>query len=594
MAKTGDASSDPDLEMTEDKNDSYQNSKTKEAEAAENEAANAPPAREGILKELEGDKMHVLVLFFLYVLQGIPLGLGNSIPLILTERDVAYKEQAMFSFAGYPFAMKLLWAPLVDSVYLAKFGRRKSWLVPVQYLIGITMLILSQYVDYFLGIAENPKDNTPPDVTSLTALFFILNFLAATQDVAVDGWALTMLKPKNVGYAATCNSVGQTTGWCLGYILYTNLESYDVLDLSQFLLFWGIVFLITTTLIAIFKTEKHTSSGTAVAPEVTSDGDAEHEQPDLGLIETYKVLWKMLRHPLIQVMMVVLFTFSFGFSASDSMTNLKMIENGVPREKITQLAIPMIPVKILFTIFISRYTVGPRPMNVWLYSFLPRLVLGLAMLVIVYIPPLLISEDGGLPTAYYVLVIAMYAVHRVFLYAMFVAIMAFFARISDPAVGGTFMTFLNTITNLGGMWPSSFVLWFVDLITVKNCVPETEGTFGSPLISNRTISTSLFSNETLSTFFNATSLEDNVCLGADEVKACKAGGMTCETITEGYYILSGVCFAVGFLWFVWGWRTIRKLQTIEVQEWRVVNKVQVPEDEKKQKDEQKFKYFYCF
>ena len=30
-----------------------------------------------------------------------------------------------------------------------------------------------------------------------------------TQDVAVDGWALTMLKPKNVGYASTCNSVGQ-------------------------------------------------------------------------------------------------------------------------------------------------------------------------------------------------------------------------------------------------------------------------------------------------------------------------------------------------------------------------------------------------
>lgn len=39
---------------------------------------------------------------------------------------------------------------------------------------------------------------------------------------------------------------------------------------------------------------------------------------------------------------------------------------------------------------------------------------------------------------------------KVTLYSMFVSIMAFFAQVSDPAVGGTYMTLLNTITNLGG------------------------------------------------------------------------------------------------------------------------------------------------
>ena len=33
---------------------------------------------------------------------------------------------------------------------------------------------------------------------------------------------------------------------------------------------------------------------------------------------------------------------------------------------------------------------------------------------------------------------------------MFVSTMAFFARISDPAMGGTYMTMLNTMSNLGG------------------------------------------------------------------------------------------------------------------------------------------------
>lgn len=52
---------------------------------------------------------------------------------------------------------------------------------------------------------------------------------------------------------------------------------------------------------------------------------------------------------------------------------------------------------------------------------------------------------------------------------MFVASMAFFAKISDPAVGGTYMTFLNTLCNLGGNWPATAALWFVDTLTWRSC-----------------------------------------------------------------------------------------------------------------------------
>ena len=57
-----------------------------------------------------------------------------------------------FSFAFWPFSIKLLWAPIVDSAFIARFGRRKTWLVPVQYLIGATMLVLSKNVDYYLEV----------------------------------------------------------------------------------------------------------------------------------------------------------------------------------------------------------------------------------------------------------------------------------------------------------------------------------------------------------------------------------------------------------------------------------------------------------
>lgn len=172
---------------------------------------------------IRGELGKVCLLLFLYVLQGIPLGLAGSIPLIMQSKNVSYKDQAYFSFVFWPFSLKLLWAPLVDSVYVKRFGRRKSWLVPTQYLLGLFMLGLSFTVDSLLQ-ADGPGG---PDVITLTGVFFMLAFLAATQDIAVDGWALTMLSRENVGYASTCNSVGQTTGYFLGNVLFLALESPD-------------------------------------------------------------------------------------------------------------------------------------------------------------------------------------------------------------------------------------------------------------------------------------------------------------------------------------------------------------------------------
>ena len=53
---------------------------------------------------------------------------------------------------------------------------------------------------------------------------------------------------------------------------------------------------------------------------------------------------------------------------------------------------------------------------------------------------------------------------------MFVSMMAFNAQISDPRIGGTYMTLLNTINNLGGNWPVTVVLWLVDNVTWKDCI----------------------------------------------------------------------------------------------------------------------------
>ena len=38
-----------------------------------------------------GDGQNIAVLLFLYILQGIPLGLAAAVPLILTNRQVSYR-----------------------------------------------------------------------------------------------------------------------------------------------------------------------------------------------------------------------------------------------------------------------------------------------------------------------------------------------------------------------------------------------------------------------------------------------------------------------------------------------------------------------
>ena len=148
-----------------------------------------------------------MLLLLLYTLQGIPMGLGASLPLLMVERKVSSMEQAVFSMVAYPFAFKLLWAPLVDSVYSSSFGRRKTWIVPAQLAIGALLLTSSFRVNAMLG-----AEGGSVDVNKLTALFFSFYFLCATQDIAVDGLALTILSERNREYGATCNAIGQTLG----------------------------------------------------------------------------------------------------------------------------------------------------------------------------------------------------------------------------------------------------------------------------------------------------------------------------------------------------------------------------------------------
>jgi len=53
-------------------------------------------------------------------------------------------------------------------------------------------------------------------------------YLRVPQDIAVDGWALTMLSRENVGFASTCNTIGQTLGFFISQVGFLALYDADV------------------------------------------------------------------------------------------------------------------------------------------------------------------------------------------------------------------------------------------------------------------------------------------------------------------------------------------------------------------------------
>ena len=79
------------------------------------------------------------------------------------------------------------------------------------------------------------------------------------------------------------------------------------MDLSQFLLMTGILFIVTTTTIAIFKKEK------SLSEIQESQDEGSNEEVDLSLMEAYKMLWKIVSSPKMVILIIFLLTNSFGF-----------------------------------------------------------------------------------------------------------------------------------------------------------------------------------------------------------------------------------------------------------------------------------------
>ena len=396
------------------------------------------------------DLPDMVLLVMLYVLQGIPLGLAmGSIPFLL-KKHLTYGEVAVFSLASYPYSLKLFWSPIVDSVYWKRFGRRKSWIVPTQLVVAAFLYIIGLDIDNLLG-SKNV------DIYYMTFLFVSMVFLSATQDIAVDGWALELLSPENLSYASTCQTIGLNTGFFLSFTILLVLNSasfcntwfrsvdtvqdYGVVTVGQFMRFWSAAYLVVTCWLVCFKSEKPVQSEEATIKKV------------------YRDIWRVVRMPNMKSLILVLLTCKLGFITNDSVTALKLMDYGYKEEELGLTLMINFPLQLIFGYYAARWSTGREPLKPWIYAFFARLTMaGVALFLVSW------TERYGPSSGGLVLIIGSSILGAFTGTIQFVSMGAFFANIADPAIGGTYMTLLNTISNFGGTYPQYFIFGAVEMV----------------------------------------------------------------------------------------------------------------------------------
>ncbi|KAL0080342.1 acetyl-coenzyme A transporter 1-domain-containing protein [Phycomyces blakesleeanus] len=487
----------------------------------------------------EKDRGNFLLLVILYLLQGIPVGLSfGSIPFLL-KSHMSYSQIAVFSLSSWPYSLKLIWSPIVDAVYTPKLGRRKSWIIPIQTLTGILFLWLGSRIDAIMNAEHVP-------IYYLTFLFLTTIFFCATQDIAVDGWALTLLSKESLSYASTAQTIGLNTGYFLSFTVFLALNSAEfsnkylrsepldtgLVPLGAYMKFWGIMYFVVTAWLAF----------------VTKENDVPSEDDQMGVRGVYETIIKICKLSNVRSFIAVLLVSKIGFICHETVTALKLLEKGFSKEDLALAVLLDFPLQVLFGYYAAKWSNGSRPLKPWLYAFFGRLVCSaLGMLVVAGYP-----KDQEVGPIYFAIIMSSTVLSSFMSTVQFVSISAFMTSIADPVIGGTYMTLLNTFSNFGGTWPKFFVLEAVDYFTVSTCsVPDS---------LNQVLIVKLFILE--------------FSCGSEDGKAqCKDLGGSCEITQDGYYYAGTMCVIVGLIMLIVYVRPVTKqLEVLSKRKWRLGEK----------------------
>lgn len=119
---------------------------------------------------------------------GLPLGLvWIAIPDWMRSIGVDLRIVGLFALAQAPWTFKVFWSPLLDRYSVPWWGRRRGWAALAQVSLLIATLALA-------GVGQHPEA-----LWVVGALALAIACASATQDIAIDAYAVDVLRPEEQG-----------------------------------------------------------------------------------------------------------------------------------------------------------------------------------------------------------------------------------------------------------------------------------------------------------------------------------------------------------------------------------------------------------
>lgn len=156
--------------------------------------------------------------FTTYFAEGFPYTIIRMISSVFfRDMRVSLQGIGLTSLFGIPWVLKFLWGPLID-----EYSTKRNWMLWTQSLLAI------------MAIGAGLLAPAPNGIRIIAILFFTGSFLAATHDMAIDGYYLEALDEKGqakfVGYRVMAYRIammtgtgvivtlGTTAGWVVGFL----------------------------------------------------------------------------------------------------------------------------------------------------------------------------------------------------------------------------------------------------------------------------------------------------------------------------------------------------------------------------------------
>lgn len=267
--------------------------------------------------------------------------------MLLIENGAHYSEIGILTFCSISFAVKILWAPFMDSYFFSNFGKRKTYIVPLHYVLAII------YFTHANILLDQIKEL---DLVHLSIFAYFTTWLLAVTDVAIDGWVTSLFQPHNVTYGSVANSVGNTTGWfvsqfafillnstkfCNNYI-YSEPRSEPLITVHGYCMFIAVVDLLLALYINFFVTE--------VNPKIKEFGSC------FEVIKALKGFWhnRNLRYACLVILL-----YRVGFAPLEN-GNLVFIRKGFPKESLTQLGLFLFPISVVVPLIYGKIAGGKK------------------------------------------------------------------------------------------------------------------------------------------------------------------------------------------------------------------------------------------